>query len=176
MRSQEWDPLLMHKLLHHTVGYVGRHGHTVVSYNDDIDAAVQVHLLQTVHQLTDDVVHLLQRVIQLHARQTGWGTNEPKKEMAETVPKGFASHLAAERTQPVSEGVGLLWVDGVNVGPAGREHGSFSDELDFYSAQGLNSNSCRSFKVNLFQTSFMVCQSAMNFSFYFYLTRESTLR
>lgn len=37
----------------------------MVSYNDDIDTAVQVNLLQTIHQLTDDVVHLLQRVIQL---------------------------------------------------------------------------------------------------------------
>lgn len=59
-------------------GYVGHQGHTVVSYNDDIDTAVQVHLLQTVHQLTDDVVHLLQRVIQLHTRQTGWRKKKKK--------------------------------------------------------------------------------------------------
>ncbi len=40
-------------------------GHTMVSYDDDVDAAMQVHLLQTVHQLTDDVIDLPQRVIQL---------------------------------------------------------------------------------------------------------------
>ncbi len=40
----------------------------MVSYDDDVDAAMKVHLLKTVHQLTDDVVDLSQRVIQL---QTG---------------------------------------------------------------------------------------------------------
>lgn len=40
-------------------------GRTMISYDDDVDAAMQVHLLQTVHQLTDDVINLPQRVIQL---------------------------------------------------------------------------------------------------------------
>lgn len=40
----------------------------MVSYDDDVDAAMKVHLLQTVHQLTDDVIDLPQRVIEL---QTG---------------------------------------------------------------------------------------------------------
>lgn len=38
---------------------------TMVSHNDDVDAAVKVHLLQSVHQLTDDVVNFPQRVVQL---------------------------------------------------------------------------------------------------------------
>lgn len=40
-------------------------GHTMVSNDDDVDAAMQVHLLQAVHQLTNDVINLPQRVIQL---------------------------------------------------------------------------------------------------------------
>lgn len=42
-----------------------RKGRTVVSYDNDIDAAMQVHLLQAVHQLTNDVIQLPQRVVQL---------------------------------------------------------------------------------------------------------------
>lgn len=88
----------------------------MVPHNDDVDAAMQVHLLQAVHQLTDDVVHLLQRVVQLQAQQTvrrirgqrlcchGWTCRR---------------HLAAQRPQAVSEGVGLLRVDGVDVRPGG---------------------------------------------------------
>ncbi len=43
----------------------------MVSYDDDVDAAMKVHLLKTVHQLTDDVVDLSQRVIQLQTGQAG---------------------------------------------------------------------------------------------------------
>lgn len=39
----------------------------MVSYDDDVDTAMKVHLLQTVHQLTDDVIDLPQRVIELQA-------------------------------------------------------------------------------------------------------------
>lgn len=45
-------------------------GLAVVAHDDDVDAAVQVHLLQSIHQLTDDVVDLPQRVVQLRGRDT----------------------------------------------------------------------------------------------------------
>lgn len=43
---------------------------TVVGQDDDVEAAVQVDLLQAVHQLTHDPVHALQRHIQLRGSQT----------------------------------------------------------------------------------------------------------
>lgn len=44
--------------------------HTVVSYDNDVDTAMQVHLLQAVHQVTDDVIDLSQRVVQLWTGNT----------------------------------------------------------------------------------------------------------
>lgn len=39
----------------------------MVSYDNDIDTAMKVHLLQAIHQLTNDVIDLPQRVVQLWA-------------------------------------------------------------------------------------------------------------
>ena len=85
----------------------------MVSHDDDVDAAMQVHLLQTVHQLTDDVIDLPQRVIQL---KTGKKKKKQDKKVnaarltLRTVrhPQTSQTHLTAERSQPMSEGVGLL--------------------------------------------------------------------
>lgn len=44
--------------------------HTVVSDDNDVDTAMQVHLLQAVHQVTDDVIDLSQRVVQLWTGKT----------------------------------------------------------------------------------------------------------
>lgn len=41
----------------------------MVSNDDDVDAAVQVHLLQAVHQLTNDVVQVPQVDVQLWTRR-----------------------------------------------------------------------------------------------------------
>lgn len=45
-------------------------GPTVVSCNNDVGAAVQVHLLQTIHQLTDGVIELPQSWFQLKTEKT----------------------------------------------------------------------------------------------------------
>lgn len=45
----------------------------MVAHDDDIDAAVQVHLLQSVHQLTDDVVNVPKWVVQLRVGGGGGG-------------------------------------------------------------------------------------------------------
>lgn len=46
----------------------------MVSYDNDIDTAMKVHLLQAIHQLTNDVIDLPQRVVQL------WAEMNRKKE------------------------------------------------------------------------------------------------
>lgn len=43
---------------------------TVVGQDDDVKAAVQVDLLEAVHQLTHDPVHALQRHLHLRGSQT----------------------------------------------------------------------------------------------------------
>lgn len=42
----------------------------MVADDDDVDAAVQVHLLQSIHQLADDVVNVPQGVVQLRGGDT----------------------------------------------------------------------------------------------------------
>lgn len=54
--------------------FKSRKGFTMVSYDNDIDTAMKVHLLQAIHQLTDDVIDLPQRVVQL------WAEMNRKKE------------------------------------------------------------------------------------------------
>lgn len=45
--------------------FKSRKGFTMVSNDNDIDTAMKVHLLQAIHQLTNDVINLSQRVVQL---------------------------------------------------------------------------------------------------------------
>lgn len=94
----------------------------MVADDDDVDAAVQVHLLQSVHQLADDVVNVPQRVVQLQQRDTHTFTNTPNPTSVEeeAEPRRRLTHLATQRPQPVSERVGLLRVHGVDVRPAVR--------------------------------------------------------
>lgn len=45
--------------------------HTVIPHQDDVDTTVQLHLFESIHQLTDDAVDQPQRVVQLkHTRDT----------------------------------------------------------------------------------------------------------
>ena len=74
----------------------------MVSHDDDVDAAMQVHLLQPVHQLTNHVVQLPQRVVQLAE------SNGVEQVDGRTGGRPGHTHLVAERPQPVSKGVGLL--------------------------------------------------------------------
>lgn len=106
--------------MQHSSQFVAQHcvvleheGLAVVAHDDDVDAAVQVHLLQSIHQLTDDVVDLPQRVVQLRGRDTHTHTHALQK----TNPthgrwsereRRRLTHLAAQGSQPVSERVRLL--------------------------------------------------------------------
>lgn len=67
---------------------------------------------------------------------TGWKCNAVMKKRGHTPcqqPRrhlwtpGRHTHLTAEWSQPMSEGVGLLWVDGINVRPDERRHMQFND-------------------------------------------------
>lgn len=89
----------------------------MVANDDDVDAAVQVHLLQSVHQLTDDVVDVPQWVVQLRGEGTHTLQPTPGEEVQH---RGRLAHLATQRSQSVSERVGLLRVHGVDVRPAVR--------------------------------------------------------
>ncbi len=40
----------------------------MVAYDDDVDAAMEVHLLQAVHQLTDDLVYVHEGFKQLQKK------------------------------------------------------------------------------------------------------------
>lgn len=55
----------------------------MVSYDNDIDTAMKVHLLQAIHQLTNDVIDLPQRVVQLWAEMNR--NKGKKKEKTDTL-------------------------------------------------------------------------------------------
>lgn len=50
-------------------GDITHFSRTVVSYDNDIHTAMQIHLLQAVHQLPDDVINLPQGVVQLQVEK-----------------------------------------------------------------------------------------------------------
>lgn len=75
----------------------------MVSHDDDVDAAMQVHLLQTVHQLTDDVIDLPQRVVQL---QTGMRIIQKHERLTDVMKDVFSltSLLSGPRRCPKVSG------------------------------------------------------------------------
>lgn len=98
---------------------------TVIPHQDDVDTAVQFHLLKSVHQLTDDPVDHPQRVVQLEThkerslcvslcRINTFYTHPT----VQTHAVMYSTHLWAQGPHFVSINVRLFRVHGVNIGPA----------------------------------------------------------
>lgn len=84
----------------------------MVPQQDDVGAAVQLQLLQAVHHLTDEVIKGLQRAAELRGEEEG---SEVRK--VKGVSGSGVAHLVLVGAVLMASTVGLLGVDGVNMGP-----------------------------------------------------------